>query len=110
MMQYEKLTPVAAHFTPTVKKAMLQNAVQEFKAFKQVKTQEQIEIARGTGPLPFPQYVSLLLNVSSAYDKKSLSSHNNSHKRLLNMHVQDHQMYYKYEDYDDQFEAPRDDE
>lgn len=110
MMQYEKLTPVAAHFTPTVKKAMLQNAVQEFKAFKQVKTQEQIEIARGTGPLPFPQYVSLLLNVSSAYDKKSLSSHNNSHKRLLNMHVQDHQIYYEYEDNDDQFEAPKEDE
>ena len=38
MMQYEKLTPLEAHFTPTVLKAMLQNAVQEFKAFTQVKT------------------------------------------------------------------------
>ena len=49
---------------------MLQIAIQEFKAFKQVKTQEQIEIARGSGPLVFSQYVSLLLNVLSAYNKK----------------------------------------
>ena len=47
MMQYEKMTPLEAHFSQTVKKAMLQNAVQEFKVFKQVKTQEQIEIVRG---------------------------------------------------------------
>ena len=55
MIQYEKLTPLEAHFTTTLKKSMLQNAVQECKAFKQVKTQEQIEVSRGSGTLVFIQ-------------------------------------------------------
>ena len=64
---------------------MLQNAVQDFKAFKQVKTQEQIEVARGSGPLVFSQYVSLLLNVSSAYNKKFEITQTSTQKRLVNM-------------------------
>ena len=100
MMQYEKLTPLEAHFPPTVKKAMLQNAVQEFKAFKQVKTQEQIEIARGSGPLIFNQYVSLLLNVSSAYDKKFELAPTTTQKRLVNMQQQDQIYLYEYEEED----------
>ena len=100
MMQYEKLTPLEAHFTPTVKKAMLQNAVQQFKAFTQVKTQEQMEIARGSGPMVFNQYVSLLLNVSAAYDKKFEIASNPTQMRLVNMH-QHNQMYsYEYEEED----------
>ena len=91
-MQYEKLTPLEAHFTPTVKKAMLQNAVQQFKAFTQVKTQEQMEMARGSVPMVFNQYVSLLLNVSAAYDKKFEIASNPTQMRLVNMH-QHNQMY-----------------
>ena len=107
-MQYEKLTPIEAHWTPTVKKAMLQN---EFKAFKQVKVQEQIEIARGSGPLPFPQYVSLLLNVSTAFDKKQSTNIPSSSRRLLNIHEQsDQQLYYEYEDEDSQYEPPSEEE
>ena len=100
MMQFEKLTPLEAHFSPTQKKALLQNAVQEFKAFTQVKTQEQIEIARGHGPLLFNQYVSLLLNVSSAYDKKFEMASNSTQKRLVNIHQQDQIYSYEYEEED----------
>ena len=104
MRQYEKLTPLEAHFPPTVKKAMLQNAVQDFKAFKQAKTQEQIEIARGGGPLLFSQYVNLLLNISSAYDKKLESSLTSGSRRLINIHQQDGQVHYEYEDHQDDAE------
>ena len=111
MMQYEKLTPLDAHFTPTVKKAMLQNAVQEFKVFKQVKTQEQMEVARGSGPLIFSQYVSLLLNVSSAYDKKFVVSQTSTQKRLVNMYEQDQMFTYEYEKDDEySWDVPIDDE
>ena len=97
MMQYEKLTPLEAHFTPTVKKTMLQNAVQDFKAVKQVKTQDQIEVARGSGPLVFNQYISLLLNLSSTYDKKFEITQAYTQKRLVNMYQQDQVYVYKYE-------------
>ena len=97
MMQYEKMTPLEAHFPPTVKKAMLQNSVQEFEAFKQVKTQEQIEVARGSGPLVFSQYVNLLLNVSSAHDKKFELGHSTVQKRIVSMHEQDQNYTYEFE-------------
>ena len=111
MMQYEKLTPLEAHFTPTVKKAMLQKAVQDLKAFKQVKTQEQIEFARGSGSLVFIQYVSLLLNVSFSYDKKFEITQASTQKRLVNMYEQDQTYVYEYENANEySWDAPIDDE
>ena len=50
---YEDLTPISAHFPDNMKKAMLQNAISPLKVFKDVKVSEQIEIARGKGPMVY---------------------------------------------------------
>ena len=52
-----------------MKKAMLQNAISPLKVFKDVKVSEQIEIARGKGPMVYDDYVNLIQQVTAGYDK-----------------------------------------
>ena len=67
--QYEDLTPKSAHFPDVMRKAMLQNALNDVKAFVDVKVSEQMDIAKGRGPIPYDQYVTLIQNVAGTYDK-----------------------------------------
>ena len=67
---YEDLTPMNAHFPDIMKKAMLQNALNGLKDFQDVKTAEQMEIAKGQGPMTYQAYVALVQQVAAAYDVK----------------------------------------
>ena len=66
---YEDLTPPSAHFPEIMKKAMLQNALNGLKVFRDVKTSEQLEVAKGQGPLTYQAYISLIQQVAASYDK-----------------------------------------
>ena len=66
---YEGMTPSAAHFPDIMKKAMLQNALNGLKVFRDVKTTEQLEVAKGNGPLSYQAYVALTQQVAAGYDK-----------------------------------------
>lgn len=67
---YEDLTPMSAHFPDIMKKAMLQNALNGLKDFQDVKTAEQMEVAKGQGPMTYQAYVALVQQVAAAYDTK----------------------------------------
>lgn len=67
---YEDLTPMNAHFPDIMKKAMLQNALNGLKDFQDVKTSEQMEVAKGQGPMTYQAYVALVQQVAAAYDIK----------------------------------------
>jgi hypothetical protein len=66
---YEDLTPTSSCFPDTMKKAMLQNAIDGVKVFKDVKTAEQLDIAKGQGPLTYQAYAMLVQQVAASYDK-----------------------------------------
>ena len=98
LKQYETLTPIASHFPDTIKKTMLQNALCDFPAFAIVKTTEQVEIAKGSGPISYPQFVTLVIGVASAYDIKA-TPQTRSSNRLVNLHVVDDETIYEFEEY-----------
>ena len=81
--RYEDMTPLNSHFPDSMKKAMLQNAVSGIKEFQDVKTTDQMEVAKGNGPIHYPKYVTLLQNVAATYDKNHTPS---KPRRLINVH------------------------
>ena len=83
--QYEDLTPKSAHFPDVMRKAMLQNALNDVKAFVDVKVSEQMDIAKGRGPIPYDQYVTLIQNVAGTYDKAN-SANAANRQRSVNQH------------------------
>ena len=68
LRQYEDLTPTGSHFPDSMKKSMLQNALNGIKAFRDVRTTEQMDIAKGLGAIPYENYVVLLQNVAARHD------------------------------------------
>ena len=68
---YESLTQTASHFPDAMKKAMLQNALNNVKIFRNVKDNELLEIAKGRGSLNYEQYVDVVQGVASSYDMRA---------------------------------------
>ena len=66
---YEDLTMPSAHFPDVMKKAMLQNALNGLKIFRDVKTTEMLDVAKGKNHLSYTAYVSLIQQVAASYDK-----------------------------------------
>jgi hypothetical protein len=81
--QYEDLTPKSAHFPDVMRKAMLQNALNDVKAFVDVKVSEQMDIAKGRSPIPYDQYV--FQKVAGTYDKAN-SANAANRQRTANQH------------------------
>ena len=79
--RYEDMTPINSHFSDGMKKAMLQNAMSGIKEFQDVKTADQMEVAKGNGPIDYTNYVTLLQNVAATYDKAHTPS---KPRRLIN--------------------------
>ena len=73
LWQYEDLTPTTAHFPDIMKKAMLQNALNGIKTFKEVKNSEQLEVAKGRGGFAFQDYITLVQKVVANHDKDSIT-------------------------------------
>ena len=71
LRQYEKLVPLADHFTNPVKRTMLQNAVGGIEALNRVKTQNNHDVAHGLRALTYEKYKTLLLSAASIYDEKN---------------------------------------
>ena len=71
MHLYERLTKMSEHFTPGMKKTMLQNAISELKIFKEVKQSELLSIAYGEKALTYEKYIDLLQCVAGSYDKEN---------------------------------------
>jgi hypothetical protein len=83
--QYKDLTPKSAHFPDVMRKAMLQNALNDVKACVDDKVSEQMDIAKGRGPIPYDQYVTLIQNVAGTYDKAN-SVNAANRPRIANQH------------------------
>jgi hypothetical protein len=69
LKQYEDLAPTLNHFPDGMKKTLLMNALSKVPLFRNVKTSEQLEVAKGGKPLQYNNYVDLLWSVASTYDK-----------------------------------------
>jgi hypothetical protein len=82
--RYEDLTPKSAHFPDVMKKSMLQNALNDISAFSDVRTSEQMDIAKGNGPIVYKNYVTLIQNVAGTYDKVNATVINR--RRTVNSH------------------------
>jgi len=104
---YEDLTPTSAHFPDIMKKAMLQNALNGLKIFRDVKTAEQLEIAKGQGPISYQAYASLIQQVAAGYDKTLEPTHQRPLTGTRQAHVMEQGDYW-YDD-DDHGEANYDD-
>ena len=68
--QYEELTPVSSGFSDLQKKAMLSNALEGVKTFRDIKTSEQLDIAKGGGGISYTGYVDIVQKVAANYDNK----------------------------------------
>ena len=77
------MTPLNSHFPDSMKKAMLQNAVSGIKEFHDFKITDQMEVAKGNGPIYYPKYVTLLQNVAATYDRHHTPS---KPRRFINAH------------------------
>lgn len=68
--ELENLTPLESHFPDTFKKSMLENSLQTARCFRDVKVNEQLEIAKGRGALSYGAYLSLVQNVAAVHDTR----------------------------------------
>jgi len=68
--QYNDLTPLAAHFQPVMKEAMLQNSLVGYKPFYDVKKAEDLEVAKGRAAIDNGAYVSIVQQVAVNYDNR----------------------------------------
>ena len=53
------------HSPDALKKTMLENALQNIKCFRDIRTSEGLEAAKGRGELGYHAYLSLLQNVAA---------------------------------------------
>ena len=94
---YEELTPKSTWFPDPMKKAMLQNAVAHLEIFKRVKMADQLEVAKGRGPLPYQDYVTLLQSIAASYNHAITPSPNRGSMLLTNIHEFNDGGYTEYE-------------
>jgi len=73
-----------------MKKAMLQNALNGVKVFRDVKTSEQLEVAKGQGPIAYPAYAALIQQVAAVYDKTLEPTNRRSDVPSRQAHVIEH--------------------
>ena len=64
---------------------MLQNALNNIKVFVDVKVSEQMDIAKGRGPIPYNQYMTLIQAVAGTYNKAN-SANAANRQRSVNKH------------------------
>jgi len=95
--RYEEMTPIRSHFPEPMKKAMLQNAINEIKTFADIKTSEEFDIAKGNKPFPYKEYSTLIQRVATNFDEKLIQTQRSRYPRSVN----DHHLVTPDYDYDD---------
>ena len=75
------------HFSPRVKRIMLENAVHPLDELRQVKVTADLEVVMSGKELTYQQYFDLLLAASSSYDAQHAS--NRRTKRTVYFHNQE---------------------
>ena len=81
-----------------MKKVMLQNALNGLKIFRDVKTAEQLEIAKGQGPISYQAYTSLIQQVAASYDKTLEPHHRHPHVGPRQANVMEQDIYDWYDE------------
>ena len=66
--EFEELTPVDAHFPDSLKKIMLETALQGLKCFRDIKISETMDMARGKGELSYEEYITTAQNTAVSHD------------------------------------------
>ena len=66
--KYERQVPTSDHFSDTIKRVMLENAVQNITELRQVKNNIDLDKTKTGQDIKFEQYSSLLLSAAAAYD------------------------------------------
>jgi len=89
---YEEMTPITARFPEVMKKALLQNALNKVKTFRDLKNQESLEIVKGHGAIPYKDYIELVQKVATSYDSKMGAIKTPKVKQVVNTHdhLEDH--------------------
>ena len=58
------MSPPSSHFPDPMKKVMLQNALDRMKVFADVKTSEELDIAKGRKAINYHEYTNLIQTMS----------------------------------------------
>ena len=89
LRRYENMTPISAHFPPVMKKAMIQNAVANVQIFKDIKTSEDIDIAKGRTAMTYDEYISVIQKIAGAEDERKGGLYHRRAQREANYHMFD---------------------
>ena len=73
LREYEELTPLDHHFPHALKKKILENSLQNIKCFRDVRTSEGLEDAKGRVELGYMEYLALIQNVEALNDSREES-------------------------------------
>ena len=68
-------------FSENQKLSMLQNTVNDIPELRQVRTNMELEVAKGGNRLSYQQYINLLLSAAATYDKTNSSARANVKKQ-----------------------------
>ena len=100
MRKYESIAPVSDHWTPGMKKIILENSLDGIKAFNDLKTTESIDIAKVRGKILYKDYVPLVQRVALSHDKNRVKKSSKVIRSVYN-HSQEEPNNYEIQDDDD---------
>jgi hypothetical protein len=88
LREYERLTPVADHYSDEMKRILLQQAVSSVKALDAIKNQCELEVVQGRAQPNFAAYTSLIRSASALLDARHLGRHGQDSKtaQQVNFH------------------------
>ena len=67
---YERQVPTRDHFSSSIKRTMLENAVHPISELRQVKTNADLDTAKTGVSITYEQYMSLLKSACTSYDQQ----------------------------------------
>lgn len=87
LKQYEALTSVSEHFPDMMKKNLLQNSINGIRAFRDLKSTDELDISKGQGAIGYHEYVGLIQKVSANVDSRgSMVRQSRVNFRKANVH------------------------
>jgi len=69
--RFEDYTPLTSHFPDDMKKTLLENALSGTKTFKDIITQETINLAQGGKSIPYINYITIIKKLAADFDERA---------------------------------------
>ena len=106
LREYERLTPVADHYSDDMKRILLMQSVSTVKELDAIKNQLEIEVVQGRAMPTYNNYVNLVRSTASLLDQRQLAKTRNTPsapKVMANYHELE-ETEEESESYDDNYE------